>query len=697
MIQSEWQQAKSEFGEMFTVTVETLKEELQDIFEEIRNELGQSEHWSTETTAFTLRKLHTIKGTSGQAGFRSLSDHVHHIEDYFSACAKQNSMPSEESFDLLSDWCDCGNQFVSQLSPDSWDDGVMGPSFQRMVELVEGILRSQGEQRNDTPPSDEPKAADSGATDKKIEISPSDYDVLYSSIKETLDFLISIEVPGVESLLSTNEKALLALVSARRSSARPLAHRLKRLVRSVAKSLDKPVNFQVEGFDAEIDRNLLKSLSEILTHMLRNSLDHGIEEREARCKLGKSEKSDLSLVLDSRDDRAIVELRDDGRGLNPDVIAQKAIEKGVISAEQALQMTQYEKQFLIFHAGFSTKEEVSDLSGRGVGMDAVMNEIKRFGGQVVIDSEVGQGTSFHLEFPAAYQSIPVVVFSVGGQNLFIQADYVDAIATNASQCEVHMGMVMHKSSGVEYLQMFLPGLTRGAGGQWLLVTIDGMQGAIECDRILDMRQALINSTPIDERFPCYLNGFIQDRNYGCAFGLDLTEIERNFNQYLEDGEDIAGEHSQDNQREIPMRPRQPLSGNMISREQIYGVLDGEQLLDKLRGILQGDELHQAGLTQKIAEYIATEIDSFKESISSIDDMEDLQYMVAIRYASLKSNWILLNTQMAYQVEHSVEVPIETQYKASILSTLLESLEPLSHPQAIQYISEVLSQPLREAG
>ncbi len=185
--------------------------------------------------------------------------------------------------------------------------------------------------------------------------------------------------------------------------------RFPRLVRDISRKLGKEVDLVIEGEETEVDKNLVEALGDPLIHIVRNSLDHGLETPEARAESGKPEKGRLLIRARQDSDRAIIEISDDGRGIDPSVIKRKAYERGLISEEQLDRVSDQEAIQLIFLPGFSTAEQVSDLSGRGVGMDVVKNALTRVGGTVQLTSKVGLGTTLVLSLPLSMAVTNVMI------------------------------------------------------------------------------------------------------------------------------------------------------------------------------------------------------------------------------------------------------------------------------------------------
>ncbi|AFS38326.1 chemotaxis protein CheA [Alteromonas macleodii] len=207
----------------------------------------------------------------------------------------------------------------------------------------------------------------------------------------------------------------------------PVSHvfqRYPRLVRDLARKLDKKIELCMQGEDTEFDKNLIESLSEPLIHLLRNSIDHGIESPAERLAAGKPEVGRIDLIATPLDDSVIIEIRDDGKGIDPQKIKLLAFQKGVISETQLENLDDNEALQLIFAAGFSTSEQVSDLSGRGVGMDAVKTMVSQAGGTIEMQSEVGVGSTFKLLLPQTMSVNRVMMFEVNDQMFGVGMDAV---------------------------------------------------------------------------------------------------------------------------------------------------------------------------------------------------------------------------------------------------------------------------------
>ncbi|UTT41777.1 chemotaxis protein CheA [Exiguobacterium aurantiacum] len=190
-------------------------------------------------------------------------------------------------------------------------------------------------------------------------------------------------------------------------------NRFPRMVRSVAKDIHKKVQLDITGAETELDRTVIDEIGDPLVHLIRNAIDHGIELPEVRVAAGKPEQGRLALRAYHGGNRVFIEIEDDGAGINVDKVRSKALERGVITPEEATTMTDNEVAMLIFAPGFSTAEVVTDLSGRGVGLDVVKNKIESLGGVVTLETVVGQGTKFQVSLPLTLSIISAMLVQVG--------------------------------------------------------------------------------------------------------------------------------------------------------------------------------------------------------------------------------------------------------------------------------------------
>jgi len=209
-------------------------------------------------------------------------------------------------------------------------------------------------------------------------------------------------------------------------------NRFHRVVRDVSQQLGKDIRLDIRGADTELDKSVIDQLADPLTHLVRNAIDHGIENAEQRAAAGKSAQGLLRLNAYHESGMIVIEVSDDGHGLNTARIREKAIARGLIDAQANL--SEHDIQRLIFAAGFSTADAVSDLSGRGVGMDVVRSAIDALRGSIDIDSVLGQGTTFRIRLPLTLAIIDGFLVSLGDEHLVVPLDLVtECIELDATQ------------------------------------------------------------------------------------------------------------------------------------------------------------------------------------------------------------------------------------------------------------------------
>ncbi|MCP8968828.1 chemotaxis protein CheA [Ectobacillus ponti] len=217
-------------------------------------------------------------------------------------------------------------------------------------------------------------------------------------------------------------------------------NRFPRMVRSLAKDLGKKIDLQIVGEDTEVDKIVIDEISDPLVHLIRNAIDHGVETVEERLQAGKSETGLIKLEAFHSGNHVVIQITDDGRGINKVKVLQKAISKGIVTEAEALKMSDREVHELIFSSGFSTAEVVSDLSGRGVGMDVVKHTIHSLGGHLMIESEEGRGSTFRIELPLTLSIIQSMLVQTNERRYaFPLGNVVEAIRVSQEEIQVIQG------------------------------------------------------------------------------------------------------------------------------------------------------------------------------------------------------------------------------------------------------------------
>jgi two-component system chemotaxis sensor kinase CheA len=201
--------------------------------------------------------------------------------------------------------------------------------------------------------------------------------------------------------------------------------RFPRLVRDLSTKLGKEVELDLVGRETELDRTVVDALGDPIVHLVRNALDHGLEDSATRVAHGKSPVGKLTIAARHAGGSVVIEVREDGAGVDPQVVARKALSRGMIDAEQAAAMDMRGAIELLFSAGFSTAETTSDVSGRGVGMDVVRTQIRELGGEVLVESTLGKGTSAQIRLPLTLAIVSALQIDVAGASFAIPLDRVE--------------------------------------------------------------------------------------------------------------------------------------------------------------------------------------------------------------------------------------------------------------------------------
>lgn len=196
-------------------------------------------------------------------------------------------------------------------------------------------------------------------------------------------------------------------------------NRFPRMIRQLAKDLNKRINLEIIGAETELDRTVIDEIGDPLVHLLRNAIDHGIEMPEDRIKNGKREEGNVFLKAYHSGNHMFIEIEDDGAGINRDRVLKKALDRGVVTEQQAPTLTDKQIYELIFSSGFSTADQISDVSGRGVGLDVVKSKIESLGGLVTIDSEEGKGSLFSIQLPLTLSIISVMLIELQNEKYAI--------------------------------------------------------------------------------------------------------------------------------------------------------------------------------------------------------------------------------------------------------------------------------------
>ena len=294
----------------------------------------------------------------------------------------------------------------------------------------------------------------------------------------------------------------LSVMKTRMQPVKKVFGRFPRVVRDLARNLKKEVDLVLHGEETDLDKNLVEALADPLVHLVRNAVDHGIESPEDREKAGKSRQGKVVLSAAQEGDHILLSIEDDGKGMDAEVLRRKAVEKGMMDEDAAARLEEKDCYNLIFHPGFSTKTEISDVSGRGVGMDVVKTRIAQMNGMVEIDSVKGKGSKITIKLPLTLAILPTLMVILGQQPFALPlASVVEIFNLDLSRTNTVDGQltirVRDRALPLFYLRNWLVRDNAYANGQdrpqghVVVVNVGGVQVGLVVDFLVGQEEVVI--------------------------------------------------------------------------------------------------------------------------------------------------------------------------------------------------------------
>lgn len=295
-----------------------------------------------------------------------------------------------------------------------------------------------------------------------------------------------------------------AVMKTRMQPIKKVFGRFPRVVRDLARSMNKEIELEMSGEDTDLDKNLVEALADPLVHLVRNSCDHGVEPPAVREAAGKPRKGVIRLTASQEGDHILLGIEDDGAGMDPEKLKGIAIKRGILDADGAARMSDNEAYNLIFAPGFSTKTEITDVSGRGVGMDVVKTGISSVNGSIFIDSEKGKGTRLQIKVPLTLAILPTLMVLVGEQTFALPLTNVNEIfhldLTRTSMVDGQLTIVVrNRAIPLFYLQDWLlrgSRRQRKEQGHVVIVMIGNQQVGFVVDGLIGQEEVVIK--PLDQ-------------------------------------------------------------------------------------------------------------------------------------------------------------------------------------------------------
>ena len=340
--------------------------------------------------------------------------------------ASDNDDITEEEFEALLDELQGKKK---PASTDAQEDVVVEPVVTPKTEVVEPKVEVEKPKPDPTekkaPPAAKPAVAAKPA-ETTVRVDTARLDDIMNMVGElvlvrnrisTLEAAIEDEemAKAVNNLAVVTGDLQTAVMKTRMQPIKKVFGRFPRVVRDLSRTLKKDINLELRGEDTDLDKNLVEALADPLVHLVRNAVDHGIEMPDVRAAAGKVREGQIVLGAAQEGDHILLTISDDGAGMDADVLRQKAVEKGMMDEESSSRLTDSESYALIFAPGFSMKQEISDISGRGVGMDVVKTSISKLNGVIDIQSELGVGTTLSIKVPLTLAIMPTLMVMLGDQ------------------------------------------------------------------------------------------------------------------------------------------------------------------------------------------------------------------------------------------------------------------------------------------
>lgn len=432
--------------------------ESEELVDSLDQDLVELEHRKNDLDLLNkiFRAAHTIKGASSFLGFDKMSTLTHHAEEILNRLRKGEMSVNAIIMDVLLEFVDLTKQILTDIK-DGTDTVHIDPIVNKLKLANEGVMPETVSAPKAKPSAPAAATKNVPAKTGKGPVNKQNADVTQikraaMSIEQTirvdvsrLDSLMNLvgelvlsrnrigqissdmekKFEGeflIEQLLETTSQIglittelQLAVMKTRMVPIGKVFNKFPRMVRDLCREKGKEMDLIITGEETELDKSVVEEIGDPLIHMIRNAVDHGVEGPEERIAAGKNKKGEIHLSAYHEGNHIVIEIRDDGKGMDAEKLKRKAVEKGVITPEEAKNLDAEGAYNLIFKPGFSTAEKITNISGRGVGMDVVKTNIEKLNGIINIESELGSGTRFRLKLPLTLAIIQALLVDISGE------------------------------------------------------------------------------------------------------------------------------------------------------------------------------------------------------------------------------------------------------------------------------------------
>lgn len=477
------------FSDDMLEIVESFVVETTEVFETLDQELLELEHNSQDKDLVNriFRAIHTVKGTSGFLAFEEMSDLAHHFEDVLNKLRRDQLAFEPWMLDIMFEAFDLMKALLQQVIDRDLQHVNLTDINQKLAAISNGEKVSQAPKSpaavSGTPsektvaPKSEPENTTANtnngsvvaaskrpekAADTTIRVDVRRLDSLMNLVgelvlgrnrlsqiigngvltEESSEFLQQLMETGAQIDFITTELQS-AVMKTRMVQIGRVFNRFPRVVRDISREFGKEIELVIEGEETEMDKSIIEEISDPLIHLVRNAADHGVESPEEREAAGKSRRGRIRLSAGHEGNHIVIAIEDDGKGIDPEKIKAKAVEKGVLTPQEAAEMTDTESYNLIFAPGFSMAKKLTSVSGRGVGMDVVKTNITKLNGIITVESEVGKGSRFTLKLPLTLAIIQGLLVNVGDETFAVPLSSVlEVVRTSRSDLSYIQGREM---------------------------------------------------------------------------------------------------------------------------------------------------------------------------------------------------------------------------------------------------------------
>jgi two-component system chemotaxis sensor kinase CheA len=499
-----------------------------------------------------FRAVHTIKGTSSFLGLHQMTTLAHRCEDVLNKVRKGELVVTSRSMDVMFEAYDLLKVLLQRIEQKNAEPVDLTGILEKLESVGQndtpadlplppvvpvGDLRTPAqeseekkeiatqESEDDLKPAERETASPAGGSQAKvsdttIRVEVSRLDGLMNLVGELVlgrNRLAQIatgllsqheDIPAARELNDTSSQIDLittelqmAVMKTRMVPIAKVFNKLPRLMRDLCKETGKDIELQMIGEETEMDKSIIEELNDPLVHILRNAADHGIEPPSEREHAGKPPRGNVAIKAEHEGNRIVIVIHDDGKGMDPEVLKLKAVEKGIITQQQAREMSRREAFDLIFLPGFSTAKQVTNVSGRGVGMDVVRTNIAKLKGIVEIDSEVGRGSTFTIKLPLTLAIIQGLLVEVSREFFCVPlASVLEVVRVRADDIETIRGQeVIRLRDSVlplARLQSVFRASNNGSHVEWIYVVVVGVAEqrlGIVVDSLLGQKEVVIKS------------------------------------------------------------------------------------------------------------------------------------------------------------------------------------------------------------